>query len=96
MNGSDKQNRPDDEDLEARDAAAAAGEGEDFVFRFRVDPQGGGKGVYEDPLTELVRSQLEALLRLVVLTRGGEEIRGVTGFKFMKQLERNYPIYPEE
>jgi hypothetical protein len=68
----------------------------DFVFRFKLDQDDPGDTVYDDPLTELVRSQLEALLEVVVLTRGDEEIRGVDGFRFMKHLDRQYRIYPEE
>jgi hypothetical protein len=67
----------------------------DFVFRFKVGEDGAGEAVYDDPLTELVRSQLEALLEVVVLTRGGEELRGVDGFRFMKHLDRQYGIYPD-
>ncbi len=68
----------------------------DFVFRFKLDEQTPEKGVYDDPLTELVRSQLEALLEVVVLTRGGEELRGVDGFRFMKHLDRQYEIHPDQ
>lgn len=68
----------------------------DFVFRFKLDREAPGDTVYDDPLTELVRSQLEALLEVVVLTRGGEELRGVDGFRFMKQIDRQFEIYPEK
>lgn len=68
----------------------------DFVFRFKLDQDTPGNTAYDDPLTELVRSQLEALLGVVVLTRDGEEIRGVDGFRFMKHLDRQYHIYPEK
>ncbi len=68
----------------------------DFVFRFKLDRESTGDAVYDDPLTELVRSQLEALLEVVVLTRGGEELRGVDGFRFMKQIDRPFEIYPEK
>ncbi len=67
----------------------------DFVFRFKVGEEGEDKTVYDDPLTELVRSQLEALLEVVVLTRGTEELRGVDGFRFMKHHDRPYRIHPE-
>jgi len=68
----------------------------DFVFRFKVGEEGASEAVYDDPLTELVRSQLEALLEVVVLTRGSEELRGVDGFRFMKHLDRQYQIHPEK
>jgi hypothetical protein len=71
-------------------------ENRDFVFRFKLDPEAPGDTVYDDPLTELVRSQLEALLEVVVLTRGGEELRGVDGFRYMKHLDRQYDIYSEK
>jgi len=72
-----------------------ANENKDFVFRFKVDPENAGDTVYDDPLTELVRSQLEALLGVVVLTRNGEEVRGVDGFRFIKHLDRQYQVFPE-
>jgi len=72
------------------------GSEEDFVFRFKVDGETPRDPVYDDPLTELVRSQLEALLEVVVLTRDGEELRGVDGFRFMKHLDRQYRIHPDE
>lgn len=78
------------------DKGSRAGNGEDFTFRFKIDETAPGDPVYDDPLTELVRSQLEALLGVVVLTRGGEELRGVDGFRFMKHLDRQFSIYPEE
>lgn len=68
----------------------------DFVFRFKLDPDDSGETGYDDPLTELVRSQLEALLEVVVLTRGGEELRGVDGFRFMKHLDRQCQIWPDK
>ncbi len=68
----------------------------DFVFRFKLEEDAPDGTVYDDPLTELVRSQLEALLEVVVLTRGDKEIRGVDGFRFMKHLDRPYRIYPEK
>jgi len=70
--------------------------GNDFVFRFKLDPDTPGGTAYNDPLTELVRSQLEALLEVVVLTSGGKEVRGVDGFRFMKHLDRQYQIYPDK
>lgn len=71
-------------------------ENKDFVFRFKLDRDVPGDPVYDDPLTELVRSQLEALLEVVVLTRRGEELSGVDGFRFMKHFDRQYDIYPEK
>jgi hypothetical protein len=70
-------------------------EDQDFVFRFKVDSGDAGPRVYDDPLTELVRSQLEALLSVVVLTRDGEEVHGVDGFKYMKNLGENFRIFPD-
>lgn len=81
--------------MSSDDKGSPAGEGEDFIFRFKVAEDAPGDPVYDDPLTELVRSQLEALLDVVVLTRDGEEVRGVDGFRFMKHLDRQYRIYPE-
>jgi len=78
------------------DKGPPATNGEDFKFRFKIGEDAPGDAVYDDPLTELVRSQLEALLDVVVLTRNGEEVRGLDGFRFMKHLDRQYHIHPEE
>jgi len=72
----------------------AADHGE-YVWRFKLD---GGQmdRVHENPLTEMLRRQLKALMGVVVLTdAAGNELRP-TGFKLMNQLDATpFAIYAE-
>jgi len=67
---------------------------EDYQFRYRLEPEKAEKErVYSDPLIELIRSQLEQLLNLVILTYQGEDVR-VDGFRPLNTPERIYEIFP--
>ena len=69
---------------------------EDYKFRYRLEPEKAEKKkVYSDPLVELIRSQLEQLLGLVVLTHKGEDVK-VDGFKPLNTPERVYEIFPSD
>jgi hypothetical protein len=46
-----------------------------------------------DALTAMVRDQLAALLRCVILTRDGSDLK-VTGFRFLDDLDREHTILP--
>jgi len=67
---------------------------EDYQFRYRLEPEKAKKEkVYSDPLIELIRSQLEQFLNLVILTYQGEDIR-VDGFRPLNTPEIIYEIFP--
>lgn len=66
---------------------------EDYKFRYRLEPEKViRERVYSDPLVELIRSQLEQLLNLVVLTHEGEDMK-VDGFKLLNNPEQTYRIF---
>jgi dihydropteroate synthase len=66
---------------------------EDYPFRYRLEPRKAGEEkVYSDPLLELIRSQLEQLLDLVVLTYKGEDVK-VDGFKPLNDPDKSYDIF---
>jgi hypothetical protein len=65
----------------------------DFIFRFKLDEIQDEK-VYDDPLTEMVRSQLAALLDVVVLTENDKPVN-VNGFKFINDLDTVNSIFPK-
>jgi hypothetical protein len=66
----------------------------DFIFRFSLDELPQGEPVYEDALTEMVREQLEALLEVVEVTKGGEPV-AIDGFRFLNNPAAVYRIFPE-
>lgn len=68
-------------------------EGEDYVFRFRLDPTAQEAG-YDDPLLELIRGQLADLLDTVTLTDHGRPVR-VDGFRLLQDPDAQYDIFPK-
>jgi len=66
----------------------------DFIFRFDLLAQR-EQPLYEEPIVEMVREQLNNLLNIVVLTSKGSEIK-VDGFKFLNNLEVKYEIFNRE
>lgn len=67
---------------------------EDYKFRYRLEPENAEREkVYSDPLMELIRSQLEQLLNLVILTCRGEDVK-VDGFRPLNNPEQTYHIFP--
>jgi len=65
----------------------------DYVFRFELNAKPEGT-LYDDPLVEFVRSQLEDLLNFLVLTKDGEEVK-VNGFKLLDDRGNEYRIFRE-
>ena len=67
---------------------------EDYVFRFKLDDTDSkNTNILDDPLAEMTRSQLEALLNIVILTYKGQEVK-VEGFEFLNDRETIYKIFP--
>jgi hypothetical protein len=62
---------------------------DDYVWHFRISDS---PGLTEDtdPVTGMVREQVEALLRCVTFTDGGKDVR-VTGFRFLNG-EKEVPL----
>ncbi|MBE9565584.1 MAG: hypothetical protein IMF16_02415 [Proteobacteria bacterium] len=69
-------------------------DGEDYVFRFRLEPKAKEEAGYDDPLLELVRGQLADLLDAVVLTFHGQRVR-VDGFRLFQDPDTQHEIFPQ-
>jgi len=65
----------------------------DYVWHFRLT-HGPGEDPGSDPLVEMVRAQVAALLRCVVLTERGVDLK-VTGFRFLGEPEVEHPVLTE-
>jgi hypothetical protein len=65
----------------------------DFVYRFKLDKETGPPLIGDAP-AEMVRKQLEALLKIVVLTEGNRELKP-DRFRFMNNPAENYPIFDD-
>lgn len=77
------------------DAAQEPGrKDEDFVFRFELNPAEQAQRVYDDPMVEFVRSQLEDLLRTAVVTYKGKRVM-VDGFRLLREPDEQYEIFSE-
>lgn len=66
----------------------------DFVFKFKLD-NSDEPPIYQDPFTEMVRCQIEALLNIVILTNREKNV-SVDGFKFINEQDRIYKIFRKE
>jgi hypothetical protein len=67
----------------------------EYVFRFRLQAEEPNVDSYDDPLLELVRGQLEDILRAVVLTCNGRRVQ-VDGFRLLRDLETQYHLFPSK
>jgi len=65
----------------------------DFVYRFRLDKEPGSPLIGDAP-AEMVRKQLEALLKIVVLTEGNRELKP-DRFRFTNNPAKNYPLFDD-
>ena len=63
---------------------------QDYIFRFRLEE--GPALIYANRLAEMVRQQLAALLDVVVLTRGSQEVK-IDGFKFLGDPGQIYSLW---
>jgi hypothetical protein len=64
----------------------------DFIWRFRLEPERTKPVISEDAFAELFRSQLDEMLKLIVLTYRSQRVR-VDGFYFINDSSRHYPIW---
>ncbi len=69
----------------------------DFIWRFQLKPNRHTPQISDDAFAELFRSQLDEMLKLIVLTWQEQRIR-VDGFRFINHPDHTYPIWqkPEE
>jgi hypothetical protein len=67
----------------------------DYEWHFKIrDDYAHDVTAADEILTAMMRSQLKALLRCVILTNKGENLR-VTGFRLLDEPEEEHPIYEE-
>jgi len=67
------------------------GEEKEYVFHFKLEEQPpSGKDL--DSLTALVKSQLQSLLDVIVLTNAGRDVE-VDGFRFIETGSPNHTIF---
>lgn len=72
-----------------------AHERDEFIFRYELFAEP-NKPVYEDPLVELIRSNLEAILDVIVLVSNGKEVT-VDSFKLLGEGDNKiYRIYHQK
>lgn len=84
----------DEKDTAADERSPIADTGNDFIFRFTL-PLSEQKPLYADPLTEMLRSQICNLLKVVTVTSGGREVP-IDGFTLFNDPETVYPLFPKK
>jgi len=64
----------------------------DYIWRFKLDAAKDRSLIRDNAFAELFRSQLDEMLKVVVLTQGGKKVR-VDGFYLVSEPDRVYPIW---
>ena len=64
----------------------------DYVFRYKLDRN--STQASTDPLLEMIRSQLESILNVVVLMEGDREVK-VEGFKLLGDRSTIHEVFPQ-
>lgn len=65
---------------------------EDYIFRYKLEPAKEAKPFYQEPLLEMVRTQLESLLNIIIPTEKGREVK-IDGFKLLRDKGSIYKIF---
>jgi len=65
----------------------------EYAFRYNLDTE--KEGVYQDPLLEMIRAQLENILNIAIPVEGQREVK-IDGFKLLRDHKRVYKIFPQE
>jgi len=68
-------------------------ESRDYIWRFKLDPEK-VQISRDDAFVDLFRSQLQDLLKIVVLTKNGKRVR-VDAFRFINDMEKEYKIFED-
>lgn len=63
---------------------------EEYVFRYKLD--GVNRQISTDPLLDMIRSQLENILNVVVLVDGEREVR-IDGFKLLRDRHTVHKVF---
>jgi hypothetical protein len=64
----------------------------DFIWRFHLDSNRAPALIPDHAFAELFRSQLDEVLKLIILTWKGQRVR-VDGFRFIDDPDHTYPIW---
>lgn len=65
----------------------------DYIFRYKLD--GKKEPVYQDPLLEMIRAQMENILNIIIPLEGQREVK-IDGFKLLQDRRTVYKIFPQE
>jgi hypothetical protein len=63
----------------------------DYIWRFSLSMGKDRSLIKDNAFVELFRSQLDEMLKIVVLTQGGKKVR-VDGFYLINEPDHHYPI----
>jgi len=69
-------------------------ENKNFVFRFPLHPGSERKNPIDDPVTDMIREQIQNILEIVRLTYKGKHT-DVDGFSYICNPERIYELFPK-
>jgi len=64
----------------------------DYIWRFKLNTAKNRAVIADNAFAELFRSQLDEMLKVVVLTQNGRKVR-VDGFYLINEPDRVYPIW---
>jgi|GEM_PF-1191881 len=64
----------------------------DYIWRFKLETGKNRAVIGDNAFAELFRSQLDEILKVVVLTRAGKKV-SVDGFYLINEPDRVYPIW---
>jgi hypothetical protein len=65
----------------------------DYIFRYKLDS--GKAPVDKEPLLEMIRTQLESILNVVILVEGQREVK-IDGFKLLRDRRTIHKIFHKE
>ncbi len=58
---------------------------DEFIWHYKIDYKPTEEALYDDPIVEMIRTEIQNLLQIVVLTKDGTRVQ-INGFKFHKAL----------
>jgi hypothetical protein len=64
----------------------------DFIWRFQLEPDRHTPLISDEAFAELFRSQLDEMLKLIVLTWRDKRVR-IDGFRFINRPDHTYAIW---
>jgi len=68
---------------------------EDYIFRYQLQFEPARDTVYPNPVTEMIRAQLQNILNLVIPVAGSKEVK-IDGFKLLRDKNTIYEVFPKK